>query len=163
MDALDLILVGGGELLTLWVRTTSGGVIWVECWSRGAAAVPHGRPGPVIGGRWGVAGAPGEQGNSFLGKSALSNLRKARDRVARRYNARRRQADFRVGELVLLRSHPLSSKSHQRSAKLEYRWSEPLKVARFVSPVTVLLANPDTGVIIRKAHVSQLKRHYIGE
>jgi transposase InsO family protein len=96
-------------------------------------------------------------------ESALSNLRKARDRVARRYNAGRRQADFRVGELVLLRLHPLSSKSNQRSAKLEYRWSEPLKVARFVSPVTVLLANPDTGVIIRKAHVSQLKRHYIGE
>jgi hypothetical protein len=38
-------------------------------------------------------------------ESALSNLRKARDRVARRYNAGRRQADFRVGELVLLRLH----------------------------------------------------------
>jgi hypothetical protein len=46
---------------------------------------------------------------------------------------------------------------------VEYRWSVPLKVARFVSPVTVLLANPDTGVIIKKAHVSQMKRHFVVE
>jgi hypothetical protein len=97
-------------------------------------------------------------------ESALSNLRKARDRVARRrYNAGRRQADFRVGELVLLRLHPLSSKSQQRSSNLGYRWSEPLKVARLVSPVTVLLANSDTRVIIKKAHVSQLKKHFVVE
>jgi hypothetical protein len=93
----------------------------------------------------------------------LSNLRKARARVADRYNEGRRQAEFRVGDLVLLRLHPLSSKSQQRSAKLNYKWSAPLRTARFVSPVTVLLANSDTGVITRKAHVSQLKRHFLAE
>jgi hypothetical protein len=70
---------------------------------------------------------------------------------------------FRVGDLVLLRLHPLSSKSQQRSSKLDYKWSAPLEIARFVSPVTVLLANSDRGVIIRKAHVSQLKRHFLAE
>jgi hypothetical protein len=65
-----------------------------------------------------------------------------------------------VGDLVLVRMHPLSSKSQQRSAKLDFRWSVPLKIVRFVSPVTVQLANPDTGVIVRKAHVSQVKRHF---
>jgi transposase InsO family protein len=80
-------------------------------------------------------------------ETALSNLRKACDRVAQRYNARRRQAEFRVGDLVLVRLHPLSSRSQQCSAKLDYRWSVPLKIERFVSPVTVLLANPDTGVM----------------
>jgi hypothetical protein len=90
-------------------------------------------------------------------------LRKASDRVARRYNAGRRQAHFRVGDLVLVRLHPLSSRSQQRSAKLVYRWSVPLKIAGFVSPVTVLLANPNTGIIIKKAHVSQLKRHFLVE
>jgi hypothetical protein len=90
-------------------------------------------------------------------------LRKARARVADRYNARRTRAEFRVGDLVLQRLHPLSSKSQQRSAKLDYKWPAPLKIARFVSPVTVLLANSETGVIIRKAHVSQLKRHFLAE
>ena len=93
-------------------------------------------------------------------ETALNNLRKARARVAARYDAGRRRAEFRVGDLVLVRTHPLSSKSQQRSAKLDYKWSRPLKIVRFLSPVTVQLANPDTGVIIRKAHVSQLKRHF---
>jgi hypothetical protein len=29
--------------------------------------------------------------------------------------------------------------------------------------VSVQLENPDTGVILRKAHVSQLKKYFIGE
>jgi hypothetical protein len=69
-------------------------------------------------------------------------------------------SDQTIPLLVLLRLHPLSSMSQQRSAKLDLKWSVPLKIARFVSPVTVLLANPDTGVIIRRENVSQLKRHF---
>jgi hypothetical protein len=87
-------------------------------------------------------------------ETALSNLRKARARVAGRYNAERRQAEFRVGDLVLLRLHPLSSRSLHRSVNLDWKWSAPLKIAKFVSPITILLANPDTGVIVLKAHVS---------
>jgi hypothetical protein len=68
-----------------------------------------------------------------------------------------------VADLVLLRLHPLSSRLRQRSAKLELKWSQPLRIAKFVSPVTVLLANPDTGVIIRRAHVSQLKKYFSPE
>jgi hypothetical protein len=93
-------------------------------------------------------------------ETALSNLRKARASVASRYNAERRQAEFRVGDLVLLRLHPLSSRSHQRSANLDWKWSAQLKIAKFVSPVTILLANPDTRVIVRKSHVSQVKRAF---
>lgn len=103
------------------------------------------------------------KGVKVFWETALANLRKARARVAERYNAVRRQAEFRVDDLVLVRLHPLSSKSRQRSAKLDFKWSVPLNVAKFVSPVTVLLANPDTGVIIRKAHVSQLKPHFPAE
>ncbi|PNF28671.1 hypothetical protein B7P43_G08232 [Cryptotermes secundus] len=76
-----------------------------------------------------------------------------------RYNVGRRQVDFRVGDLVMLRLHPLSSKSQQQVRRLKVKWSLPMRLARFVSPVTVLLANPNTGVNVRKAHVSQLKRH----
>jgi hypothetical protein len=94
---------------------------------------------------------------------ALDRLRKARAKVAARYNKDRRQADFQVADLVLLRLHPLSSRLRQRSAKLELKWSQPLRIAKFVSPVTVLLANPDPGVIIRRAHVSQLKKYFSSE
>jgi hypothetical protein len=65
-----------------------------------------------------------------------------------------------VADLVLLRLNPLSSRLRQRSAKLELKWSEPLKIVRFVSSVTVLLANPDTAVIVRPAHVSELKKYF---
>jgi transposase InsO family protein len=95
--------------------------------------------------------------------TALKNLRKARDRVAQRYNAGRKQVPFEVGDLVMVRLHPLSSKSEQRSAKLDYKWSVPFKIARYTSPVTVSLANPETGVVVKKAHVSQLKRYFQGE
>ena len=93
-------------------------------------------------------------------QEALGNLKKAQARVAERYNVGRRQVNFRMGDLALLMLHPLSSKSQQHSAKLDLKWSVPMRLARFVSPVTVLLANPDTGVIVRKDHVSQLKRHF---
>lgn len=90
----------------------------------------------------------------------MDNLQKARATVAARYNRGRRRTDFAVGDLVLLKLHPLSSGSRQRSAKLDLKWSEPLLIAKMVTPVTVWLANPDTGVIIRRAHVCQLKRHF---
>jgi hypothetical protein len=94
-------------------------------------------------------------------EAALANLRKARARVAERYDAGRRQTEFRVGDLVFVRLHPLSSKSEQRSAKLDFKWSMPLVIIRYVSPVTVLLASPDKRVVIRKAHVSQLSRIFL--
>jgi hypothetical protein len=57
-----------------------------------------------------------------LGGTALSNLRNPRTKVADRYDAGRRRAEFRVADLVLVRLYPLSSKSRQRSAKLDYKW-----------------------------------------
>jgi hypothetical protein len=79
---------------------------------------------------------------------ALTHLKKARAKVAERYNAGRRQAEFRVGDAVMVRLHPQSSKIQQRSAKLDYKWSTPLAIAKFVSPVTVVLANPHTRVLV---------------
>jgi hypothetical protein len=94
---------------------------------------------------------------------ALQNLKKARDKVAYRYNQSRRQAEFSVGDLVLVRLHPTSSRILKRSVKLENTLSVPLVVAKFLSAVTVQLANPDTGVFVRKAHVSQLKKFFPGD
>jgi hypothetical protein len=88
---------------------------------------------------------------------------RARDRVARRYNVNRRQVPFQVGDLVLVKRYPISSKLMRCSAKLENKWSDPLVIARFLTQVMVQLANPDTGVIVRKAHVSQLKRYFAAD
>jgi hypothetical protein len=97
------------------------------------------------------------QGMNEFWEAALTNLRNARAKVAARYDVGRRSGEFRVGDWVLVRLHPLSSKSRQRSAKLDLKWSAPLIIAKFVTPVTVVLANSETGVVLRKAHVSQLK------
>jgi hypothetical protein len=102
-------------------------------------------------------------GDADFWVEALNRLKKARDRVGARYNALRKEADFRVGDLVLVKLHPQSSKALQRSAKIENKWSDPMCIAKFLNEVTVQLANPDTGVIVRKAHVSQLKRYFVGD
>jgi hypothetical protein len=89
---------------------------------------------------------------------ALKNLKRGRDRVVRRCNTLRSEAVFRVGDLDLVKPHPQSSK-----AKIENKWPDPLWIVRLLTKVTVQLANPDTGVIVRKAHVSQLKRYLTGD
>ena len=95
----------------------------------------------------------------FWGR-ALTNLKRARDRVARRYNALRSEVVFRPGELVLVKRHPQSSKVLQQSAKIAIKWSGPYVIVSFLTPVTVQLANSDKGAILAKAHVSQLKRYF---
>jgi hypothetical protein len=96
-------------------------------------------------------------------EEALGNLKSACRKVADRYSVGRRRAQFQVGDRVMVRCYPQSSKLHQRSAKLDYQWSMPLVIAKFLSPVTVALANAETGVVVRKAHVSQLKSYYPSE
>ena len=53
----------------------------------------------------------------------------------------------------------VSSKAQNITGKLSLRWSGPLVIAKIVNSNNVLLANPSTGVIVRKAHVSQLKAY----
>ena len=81
----------------------------------------------------------------------------ARSKVARRYNVKRKPHKYRVGDIVVFRLNVASSKAQNISAKLLTRWSKPMVIAKIVGPNTVLLANPDTGVIVRRAPVSQLK------
>jgi hypothetical protein len=63
-------------------------------------------------------------------ESVLNNLRKAHAKVAEKYNLGRRQAAFCVGDLVMVRVHPLSSRSQRRSTKLDLKWSVPFTIAR---------------------------------
>ena len=103
---------------------------------------------------------PGE-GSQLFWTCAYANLMQARSKVARRYDAGRKPHTYSVGEMVVYRLHVLSSKAQNISAKLALKWSKPVTVAKVVKPNVVLLANPDTGVIIRRAHVTQLKPYFV--
>ena len=89
--------------------------------------------------------------------SVYEKLKQANNRVARRYNRGRIANNFRVGDLVRYRLHPISSKVRGVSAKLMLKWSEPCVILEEVRPNVVLLGRPDTRIVVRRAHVSQVK------
>ena len=63
---------------------------------------------------------------------------------------------YKVGDLVLVKTFPQSKASMGFSAKLAPRYKGPLKVAEFLTPVTVVLRDPRDGSLL-KAHVSNIK------
>ena len=88
-------------------------------------------------------------------------MKSACKKVARRYDSGRKPHTYQVGDTVVYRLNLTSSKNQNISAKLQLRWSKPMVIAKIVRPNVVLLANTDTGVIIRRAHVSQLKKYVL--
>jgi hypothetical protein len=100
-----------------------------------------------------------KKGKNFWAE-AIRNLRKVRDRVAHRYNALRKATPFKVGDVVVCPVKVLSSKRKGVSAKLELKWSKPKVIAKFLKPKVVQLVNTETGVVVRKAHVWQLKGYH---
>jgi hypothetical protein len=88
---------------------------------------------------------------------AYRSLCEANTKVAGRFNKNRRPHGFKVGDRVRYRLNVLSSKAQGVSAKMALRWSEPTVISREVRPNVVLLAHPVTGVVVRRAQVSQLK------
>ena len=95
--------------------------------------------------------------NQSFWMQAYRNLQLACKRVARRHNLNRKPHRYRVGDIVWYRLKLSSSKAQKISAKLQLRWSEPVVIVKTVRPNVVLLGNPKTGVIIRRAHITQLE------
>jgi len=95
--------------------------------------------------------------NQSFWTRAYHNLQVAGKRVARRYNQNDTPHQYCVGDTVRYQLKLCTSKAQNISAKLLLMWSEPMILAQRVRPNVVLLANPDACVIIRRAHVSQLK------
>ena len=91
---------------------------------------------------------------------AYDNLKAARDKVTRRYNANRKVHQYKEGTLVMFRKNLVSSKAQNITSKVSMRWSEPVLIVKIFNTNNMLLANPDTGVIIRRDHVSQLKSFF---
>jgi len=80
--------------------------------------------------------------------------------VVRRYDAVRKATPFKVGDVVVYQVKVFSSKGKGVSAKIELKWSMPMIIAKFFKPNVVQVANVETGVIVRKAHVCHLKRYH---
>jgi hypothetical protein len=88
---------------------------------------------------------------------AYRNLKRACCKVARRYNLGRNPHTFQIGDRVVFRLNTVSSKANQTTSRMQMRWSPPMVIQRMLRSNVVLLANPDTGLITRRAHVTQLK------
>ena len=97
-------------------------------------------------------------GDPRFWKDVYFSLKKANRQVTKRYNLGRKAHKFGVGDTVRYRLTLVSSKVHDRSAKMMLRWSKPCTIAKEVRPKVVLLVDPNTGIVVRRAHVSQLKR-----
>lgn len=90
---------------------------------------------------------------------ALKALKQANLRGSKHYNKLRIPSTLQVDDWVLLQTHPLSNAAAKISAKLEQRWTGPLVISKFLTPVTVLLRQPLGTDPVRQAHVSQLKKY----
>lgn len=75
----------------------------------------------------------------------------------RHYNLRRRQWKPRIGDLVLLKQHPLSKACDNFAAKLAPKFEGPYYVNKFISPVIVELRQRNHKTLKRTAHLSDLK------
>jgi hypothetical protein len=74
------------------------------------------------------------------------------------YDAKHRDESFSQGDLVLKKAHWLSDKTSGFMAKLAPRWQGPYKVCEVCSPVTMRLADKDSGKVLQGTfHVQELK------
>jgi len=97
------------------------------------------------------------ESNNLFWAQAYENLKAARDEVARRYNANRTAHHYKEGDLVVFKKNVVSSKAQNITGKLFMRWSEPVVISKTVNTNNMLLANPNTGVVVRRAHISRVK------
>jgi len=86
----------------------------------------------------------------------------ARNRVAKSFDVGRKEPRYKVGDTVVCQMKTLSSIGKGVSQKLELEWSKPMVIVKFLKPSVVRLAVAESGVLARKAHVSQLKKYYLG-
>ena len=90
-------------------------------------------------------------------KRASVNLKIAHKRRQARYNKGKVAVPYKVGVLVFVKTFPQSNSAVGLSAKLATRFRGPLKLVKFLSPVTVLLRDSLNGSLSR-AHISHLMK-----
>uniref|UniRef100_A0A3P9LFN0 Integrase catalytic domain-containing protein n=1 Tax=Oryzias latipes TaxID=8090 RepID=A0A3P9LFN0_ORYLA len=78
-------------------------------------------------------------------------------RQAKYYNTRRRSAQFQPGDLVWVRTHPLSKASEHFSAKLAPKWSGPAVIMRRLGPLNYQIQWKDHNRKVDTVNVVNLK------
>lgn len=92
-------------------------------------------------------------------KRAVQSVKKTiqQNRNRDRYSPKNTAHNFKLQSRVLLRTHYLSDKGKNFTAKLALKYQGLYRIIYFITPVTVLLQAQDgTGKVV-KAHISQLK------
>lgn len=71
-------------------------------------------------------------------------MRMSQAKQARYYNCSRKNAQFQTGNLVQIKTHPLSSSSSKFSGKLAPKWEGPAEIKSKTGPInyTVCWSNP---------------------
>lgn len=83
---------------------------------------------------------------------------KERDRQTKYYNKSRKDTLYQVGDLVLRRTHKLSSGVNKFATKLAQKYEGPFEVVEILSP-TVYVLQAGNSRRIPKVHVTDLKRY----
>lgn len=92
-------------------------------------------------------------------KRAISNIKKAilRNKNSPRFSDAKVKHPFKVNQLVMVRTHHLSSKIKKQTAKLLMKYKGPYRIIYFTSPVTVILQRVDDLSDVLKSHIIDLK------
>lgn len=94
-------------------------------------------------------------------KEVVRHLKEAHAKTKVKYDKDRVISKFKVGDKVLYKAHPQSSKVKKINAKLKLRWLGPFIVQDILSPVNVRITQEDDPGHIRVVHVSQLKMYNV--
>ena len=90
------------------------------------------------------------------------HIDQAQERQTREYNKNKRVVQFSEGDLVMRRTHPLSSGINKFSVKLAPKYERPLKIVEIKSPTVYILESIDRDTRrVAKAYVSELKRYIL--
>ncbi len=85
------------------------------------------------------------------------NVERAQDKQKRYYNLHRKQAHFQVGDVVWVRTHPLSRADEGFMAKLSARWKGPAKVVKCLGPINYSVSFLNDLNNVETYHVQNLK------
>jgi hypothetical protein len=87
---------------------------------------------------------------------ARDNILQSQELSMRNYNKSAKSRDFKVGDLVMYKTHFLSNASQGFSKKLAPRWEGPYKITERVSNVVFNLCNVESNQTVNKAHCNDL-------
>uniref|UniRef100_A0A673JMS7 Integrase catalytic domain-containing protein n=1 Tax=Sinocyclocheilus rhinocerous TaxID=307959 RepID=A0A673JMS7_9TELE len=93
-------------------------------------------------------------------RTVQRNVERAQAKQRRYYDLRRRYAHYQIGDLVWVRTHPLSRASDGFMAKLAVKWKGPAKIVKCLGPVNCsveFIYDPDR---VDTFHVQNLKPFY---